>query len=49
MDAISEFVRTLSLPDVPSIDRYVLAGGSKRGWYAGLPHIRKGGLAPSRC
>ena len=41
MDAISEFVATLALPEVPSVDRYVIAGGSKRGWY-GPPRNARG-------
>ena len=31
MDAITEFVETLSDTIPPT--RYILAGGSKRGWY----------------
>jgi len=32
MDAIQEFVPTLNITNVPSIERFVIAGGSKRGW-----------------
>ena len=34
MDAIQEFVATLGLPAVPRINRFLISGGSKRGWYA---------------
>jgi PhoPQ-activated pathogenicity-related protein len=32
MDAIQEFIPTLNLPEVPRVERFVIAGGSKRGW-----------------
>ena len=49
MDAIQEFVPTLGLPNVPRIGRFVLAGGSKRGWVtwlAGAVDNRVAGIAP---
>jgi hypothetical protein len=34
MDAVQAFIATLKNPSIPAVNNFVVAGASKRGWYA---------------
>ncbi len=38
MDAVQAFIATLKNPSIPAVNNFVVAGASKRGWYAPGQH-----------